>query len=81
MFLLYYYIYYNYNTIFLKTHAYSRDGRRTMVLAEKIDGVSWFASKKALEDRIAEEWREQMEKLFAGGDDVVVTRVPTVDAC
>jgi hypothetical protein len=62
-------------------NAYSRDGRRTMVLAEKIDGVSWFASKKALEDRIAEEWREQMEKLFAGGDDVVVTRVPTVDAC
>lgn len=52
-----------------------------MVLAEKIDGVSWFASKKALEDRIAEEWREQLDKLFSGGDDVVVTRVPTVDAC
>lgn len=50
-------------------NAYTRDGVRTMVLAEKIDNVKWFASRKALDERVAEELREQMEQMVAELDD------------
>lgn len=43
-------------------NAYDRDGKRNMVLAEKIDNKTWFATKKALEEYIskeADEWLAQ----------------------
>jgi len=43
-------------------NAYDRDGKRNMVLVEKIDNKTWFASKKALEDYInreADEWLKE----------------------
>ena len=43
-------------------NAYDRSGKRNMVLVEKIDNVTWFATKKALEEYIsreADEWLAQ----------------------
>lgn len=43
-------------------NAYNRDGKRTMVRVEDIDNVTWFASKKALEEymsRETDEWLAQ----------------------
>ena len=43
-------------------NAYDRSGKRNMVLVEKIDNMTWFASKKALEEymsREADEWQKE----------------------
>ena len=43
-------------------NAYDRSGKRNMVLVEKIDNVTWFATKKALEEYISkqeDEWLAQ----------------------
>lgn len=42
-------------------NAYDRSGNRSMVLVEKIDNVTWFATKKALEDYISKELKEWLE--------------------